>query len=176
MNDNLRDDPRYQDHRQRPDLAGEHPVGDTLQNIAFLIFAGAIILDYFVFGFPQKFNHMISIWLRLPFSLVLFASGGKLAQKGIRIVFEEYRPDPIMITDGLFAYVRHPIYLGVILIYVAVLLLALSPLGALVWLGVLGLYQWLAKHEERLMVGLFGDAYREYQKRVPMWLPLKWRM
>ena len=173
MNDQLRDDPRYQNHESRPDLAGEHPVGDTYQLIAMLVFVAAILLDYFLLGFPQKFGSMVSLWARLPFSLALFALGGWLALHGIQVVFGEYREEPIMITYDMFGWMRHPIYLGAILIYVAVLLLVPSLIGFIVWLGVLGLYQWLARHEENLMLVIFGDQYREYQQRVPMWLPLK---
>lgn len=173
MNNHLKEDPRYQNHESRPDLAGEHPVGDTYQMIALLIFIAVVILDFFLLGNPQKLNSMVSLWARLPFSLAIFALGGWLALHGIQIVFGEYREDPIMITEGMFGWMRHPIYLGAILIYVAVLLLVLSPLGAVVFLGVLGVYHWLAGHEEKLMLGIFGDQYREYQRSVPMWLPLK---
>ena len=173
MNNNLRDDPRYQNHESRPDLAGEHPVGDTYQLIAMLVFIAALILDYILLGFPQRVYQVISLWVRLPVSLTLFAIGGWLALHGIQVVFGEFREKPVMITEGMFGWMRHPIYLGAILIYIAFLTLVPSLLGFIVWLGVLGLYQWLAWHEEKLMLALFGEQYRAYQQRVPMWLPLK---
>ncbi len=173
MNDHLCDDPRYQNHESRPDLAGEHPVGDTYQVIAMVVFIAAIILDFLQLGFPQVLNRLISFWIRLPLSLACFALGGWLALRGIQIVFGEYREEPVMITEQMFSRVRHPIYLGAILVYVGVLLLVLSPLGAFVFLGVLGLYHWLAKDEESRMLDLFGDQYRAYQREVPMWLPFK---
>lgn len=54
MNNHLKEDPRYQNHESRPDLAGEHPVGDTYQMIALLIFIAVVILDFFLLGNPQK--------------------------------------------------------------------------------------------------------------------------
>ena len=173
MNDKLRDDPRYQHHENRPDLAGEHPVGDTYQLIAILVFIAGVLLDFLLLGFPQKFNSQLPFWMRLPFSLVCIASGGWLALRGIQIVFGEYREEPVMLTEHMFACMRHPIYLGAVLIYVGVLILTLSPLGMLVFIGVLGLYQWLAKDEERRMLAIFEEDYREYQRKVPMWLPFK---
>ena len=173
MQNDLKNDPRYQNHERRPDLAGEHPVGDTYQLIGLIVFVAAAILDYFLLGYPQRLNQQVSIWARLPFSLALFALGGWLALHGIRVVFGEYREEPVMITEDLFAHMRHPIYLGAILLYAGVLLLVLSPLAGLVWLGILALYQWLARHEEKLMLGLFGERYRAYQQDVPMWLPVK---
>ena len=173
MQNDLKNDPRYQNHESRPDLAGEHPVGDTWQGIGMLAFIVAALLDYFLLGNPQHFNQLISFWARLPFSLALFGLGAWLALHGIQVVFGEYREEPIMITNDLFAYMRHPVYLGAILLYVAVLLLVLSPLAGLVLLVVLGIYQWLAKYEENRMIGIFGERYKEYQRRVPMWLPIK---
>jgi len=41
----------------------------------------------------------------------------------------------------------------------------------IVFLFVMLAYQWLAKHEEKLMLGIFGDTYRDYIRRVPMWVP-----
>lgn len=76
MNPHLKNDPRYQNHERRPDLAGEHPLGDTWQLIAMLVFAVANATDYFLLGFSQKFNSMGSLWARLPFSLVLLTLGG----------------------------------------------------------------------------------------------------
>lgn len=175
MNQHLRDDPRYKDHERRPDLAGEHPLGDTYQLIGMLVFIAACVLDYYLLGYPQQFNRLISIWALLPFSLVLLALGAWLALRGIQVVFGDYHEEPVMLTGWMFAYMRHPIYLGAILIYAAVLLLVLSPLAGLVWLGVLGLYQWLAKHEEKMMEATFGDEYRAYRRRVPMWLPVKFK-
>ncbi len=148
-------------------------MGDGLQVIAMLIFIGAIVFDFLLLGNPQKNNELISIWMRLPFSLFLFGAGAWMAIHGIQVVFGEYRQEPVLLKGDLFAYTRHPIYLGAILVYFAVLLLVLSPLAGAVFLGVLALYQWLAKHEERCMLEIFGEAYRDYQRRVPMWLPIK---
>jgi len=161
----------YKDHENRPDLAGEHPFGDTLQLIMLIIFIAAIAADYFFFRTYQLFDDRISFMVRLPIGLVLIAFGGWLALYGIQIVFRDLRPEPIMITEGMFSKVRHPIYLGAMLVYLGVLCLTLSLVGAIVFLFVMLVYQWLAKHEEKLMLGIFGDTYRDYIRCVPMWVP-----
>lgn len=171
MANSLKDDIRYQNHETRPDLAGEHLLGDTYQVIAFGIFIAAHIVDFWLIGTPQRFFHLVPLWVRLPLSAVLFSLGGWLSLFGIRIVFGEYCEDPIFRKEGMFSVVRHPIYLGAVLIYLAILWITLSILGGLVWVGIIGLYQWLAKYEEGLMISIFGDQYRVYQKEVPMWLP-----
>ena len=56
----------YKDHENRPDLAGEHPFGDTLQLIMLIIFTTAIAADYFFFQTYQLFDDRISFIVRLP--------------------------------------------------------------------------------------------------------------
>lgn len=83
-----------------------------------------------------------------------------------------------MATDGLYGVVRHPQYLG--------LFVALFGEGVVHWptlfsVGLFPLivaaYTLLARKEERRVVEEFGDAYRAYQRRVPMFLPRwgQWR-
>ncbi len=161
----------YKDHENRPDLAGEHPFGDTLQLIMLIIFSVVIMADTFIFQTYDYFGGRIPSIIRFPVGLGLIAFGGWLALRGIQIVFRDLRPEPIMITEGMFSKARHPIYLGAMLVYLGVLCLTLSLLGAAVFLFVMLVYQWLAKHEEQLMLGIFGDKYVDYIQRVPMWIP-----
>jgi len=78
-------------------------------------------------------------------------------------------------TDGplsspyLYRYVRHPIYLGFVIVFWATphmtaghLLLA-TGMSAYLAVGI--------RFEERDLVRRFGDAYRDYQARVPMLVP-----
>lgn len=71
-------------------------------------------------------------------------------------------------TSGILGVVRHPWYTGGILILWA------RPLdmAVLVTNAVLTVYLIIGTVlEERKLVAVFGDEYREYQKRVPMFLP-----
>ena len=59
----------YKDHENRPDLAGEHPFGDTLQLIMLIIFTAAIATDYFFFQTYKLFKNKIPFMVRLPIGL-----------------------------------------------------------------------------------------------------------
>jgi protein-S-isoprenylcysteine O-methyltransferase Ste14 len=77
-----------------------------------------------------------------------------------------------LIDSGPFAYVRNPLYIGNILLWTgfafAARLVWFAPIVAVV----LALeYHAIVAWEERLLVGRIGDAYREYQRRVPRWIP-----
>jgi methanethiol S-methyltransferase len=76
-----------------------------------------------------------------------------------------------LVVSGIRERVRHPIYLGHLCELLAWsigsgLLACWVLTGFAVATGAL-----MIRHEERELVERFGDAYREYQHRVPMLLP-----
>ena len=74
-------------------------------------------------------------------------------------------------SSGVLGLVRHPWYTAVVLLLWARDL----DMAALVGNGVLTVYIVVGTLlEERKLVHEFGDAYRSYQGRVSMFLPLKW--
>jgi protein-S-isoprenylcysteine O-methyltransferase Ste14 len=76
-----------------------------------------------------------------------------------------------LVTDGVFAYSRNPMYLGMTLGLVGVALLLNRPWPWLVPpIFVAVLYLRFIRHEERLMEATFGDAYRAYCARVRRFL------
>ena len=162
---------QFENHETRPDLAGEHLKGDFYQVLVLIAFILVTAIDYFFLKIPQVFQEIIPIWLRAPIAIIFLSIGGWMSLFGIHMVFGEFRREPVFITEGIFTHVRHPIYLGAILIYLGILVLTLSPLGFLVWVGIISLYYWLSRYEEQRLVALFGNSYRDYQARVPMMFP-----
>jgi methanethiol S-methyltransferase len=77
-------------------------------------------------------------------------------------------------TAGVNAWVRHPLYFGTLLVVWGWFII--SPTDAVLLLAVLAsFYTYIgARLEERKLVQQFGEAYRLYQREVPMLLPLKW--
>jgi len=71
-------------------------------------------------------------------------------------------------TDGVLGLTRHPWYLGGLLCLWAVDLDASVLVRNVVLTAYLVIGAWW---EERKLVAEFGQAYRDYQQRVPMFLP-----
>ena len=82
---------------------------------------------------------------------------------------------PSLCTAGPYGYVRNPIYVGNMLMYIGIVLLAGSPNPLLMALTTLAFfviqYSLIVSLEEEKLSDLFGDEYSEYKKNVRAILP-----
>jgi protein-S-isoprenylcysteine O-methyltransferase Ste14 len=76
-----------------------------------------------------------------------------------------------LITDGLFARVRHPIYaLSIVLVLGSAAVVPTLPMLAVAALNV-ALLNLKARNEERHLAGVHGDAYAQYLRRTGRFVP-----
>jgi protein-S-isoprenylcysteine O-methyltransferase Ste14 len=108
-----------------------------------------------------------------PFHVLSFAligAGFVLISAAWKVLYEAQQRRALA-TTGPYGYVRHPQYLGFILIMLGFLfqwptLLTLAMFPVLVWM-----YVRLARREERDALAVSGDAYRRYMAVVPAFVP-----
>ncbi len=74
-------------------------------------------------------------------------------------------------TEGPYAYVRHPQYVGFILVMFGFLLQWPTLLTLIMFPVLTYMYVRLARSEERDAIAEFGDAYRDYMREVPAFFP-----
>jgi len=79
----------------------------------------------------------------------------------------------VLITNGVYAYIRHPIYAGLLLAFVGGELLVQSYLVFALIIFFIGAYTQMKK-EEKLLLAYYGDAYRKYMKKSKMFFPFLW--
>lgn len=76
-----------------------------------------------------------------------------------------------LVTDGLYRWVRHPLYLFSML---AIWFAPTMSLNGLIFNSLATVYFWVgSSYEERRLTADFGDEYRAYKQRVPRLFPLK---
>ena len=75
------------------------------------------------------------------------------------------------VLRGFYAYIRHPQYLGLGLTGLGLSILWPRFLVIALWAVMMAVYYFLARDEERRMLGQFGDDYRPYMERTGMFLP-----
>ena len=103
-------------------------------------------------------------------SNVLIFGGFWLLAAAWKVLYEAQRAGRLA-TTGAYARLRHPQYLGFVLIMTGFLLqwptlvtLAMYPVLVL-------MYAQLAKREEAEMLAQFGEGYRRYKAAVPAFMP-----
>lgn len=158
-------------HKDRKDLIGEHKTGDAGQAVFALIFAVVWVADSFFLNFSTQLNDLVPNIIRAPAGILVLILAGYLARSGLNNVFNEVREKPEIIKKGVFGIVRHPVYLGEILLYLGMLLFSMSLVSAGIWLLIILFLHYIARYEERLLIGHFGEEYRKYMEEVPMWVP-----
>jgi len=116
-------------------------------------------------------------WTRLPFSPYVNILGGVMLVAGLivhsychkvhRQGHEKTEQIEAIVTAGMYAIVRHPMYTSLFLIY-----FGLALVWGIVWMLVpAALWSIItvatAMKEEQLLLQRFGSAYEDYLRKVP---------
>jgi len=83
-------------------------------------------------------------------------------------------PRPIaggkLVTSGVYALVRHPIYAGLIVAAFGWALVRMNPLGVFLALLLLGFFDLKSRREEAWLMEVYRD-YVDYRRRVKKLIP-----
>jgi len=131
-----------------------------------------IPIVYVATGFPAFADYAFQPWLawiglivEIAFLWLFYASHRQLGKNWS--VSLEIRREHKLVTDGLYKYVRHPMYLSFWLWAIAQFCLLPNWFAGLAGLvGVAILYFYRVDHEEAMMRATFGTSYDEYASRT----------
>ncbi len=137
---------------------------------------------FLLFLFAQMFGNVTvlsmgknDMWNTVGFFLLFvgvcasFAAKHQMASGWVYAAAKSANPQKLL-TFGLFAYVRHPIYSSVVLSYAGAEMLV----GSWLWVSALFLFipfYLQARNEEKILLKHFGLQYQAYQRRVKMLIP-----
>jgi protein-S-isoprenylcysteine O-methyltransferase Ste14 len=117
--------------------------------------------------------------VRLTIAAVLVVSGAAVALGGVasfrrvRTTVNPLKPETsaALVTTGVYAFTRNPMYLGMVLILVA-WAMYLSSVWSLLGPALFALYitRFQIIPEEQALDRLFGAAFAAYKQRVRRWL------
>jgi protein-S-isoprenylcysteine O-methyltransferase Ste14 len=120
--------------------------------------------DMGVFSYPA-----IPLWI-LGASIIVWCSVD-MVRKG-RGTPAHLDPPRQLIINGLYRYVRNPIYLGALMFHFGYILWFGSNLMIVYFLFFVLVYQILiVLIEEPILRHMFGERYQAYCRQVPRWIP-----
>jgi protein-S-isoprenylcysteine O-methyltransferase Ste14 len=158
----------------RHGLGAEHPLCDRIQLVMLILFFivwGVDSLSFFIFGYSTVIFDIIAFPALLVGVSVILGLSFYLVSKSHKAVLEQIHDPPELVDSGVYAWVRHPMYLGILLFCLAFLFISISLASLVIWLGFFIFYDRMATYEETSLIELLGEQYAAYQKRVSKWLP-----
>ncbi len=124
-------------------------------------------------GVFELWTRLDILWLQVV-GLVLYIPSAYLVGASMHALRSKGSPEgefstTTFVDTGVYSVVRQPMTLGTAIWSLALILVFQSTLAVI--LGVLSIFCcWMsARAESEYNVKKFGDAYKEYMKKVPMW-------
>jgi protein-S-isoprenylcysteine O-methyltransferase Ste14 len=144
--------------------------------IALATLVLGLALDWFLPSFILR--GIFGFWTRLVLGGILIAAGLAIAIVAVRTFrrartnVEPWKPALTLVTTGMFAWTRNPMYFALILLLTGIgIALGSDWMLVLVVPAALILHFEVVKREERYLEAKFGESYRAYMERVPRyWL------
>ena len=155
-------------------LGSEFPHCDQIQLIMIILFFvvwGGDSLSFFIFRYSTVLVGLFSLLVLLLPAILSLGFGLYLIAKSHKAVFGEITDQPRLIDSGVYSWVRHPMYLGILVFCLGFFFLSSSLLSFGVWLAFFILYDKMATYEEKDLIRILGEEYIAYQKRVAKWFP-----
>ena len=150
-------------------IGKEMPYSHAIQFISPVVFLIVWALDSFVFKWSTGLSDLIPWPIRVGAGIIILVLSIALMRAAEKVLFKGDKME--VITDGILAHVRHPLYLGGLLIYVGFIVFTFSIISIGVFLLVFLAYNQLATYEEKDLIKIFREQYKEYKNKVPKWIP-----
>jgi protein-S-isoprenylcysteine O-methyltransferase Ste14 len=142
--------------------------------------AWALVGLQFVFLILLGFLPWGELWQRgvgaIVLGLVLVALGFGIALAAGAGLGRTLTPSPIpkadgvLVTSGVYGLVRHPIYSGLLVLGIGLVVIGASVLHLIAWVALLGVLMTKSRFEERMLADQYPD-YAAYAARVGRLVP-----
>ena len=152
-------------HKDYPKVLAPPPAIGLL--IVFAgIAAGFIKSLHFIYGNARYITGAALLAVSVAIGLAAFL---KMKSAGTNV--DVRKPTTKVVTDGIYAYSRNPIYVGLIVLLIAIAVL-LNNLWIIIFTPVFVaiLRKGVIEREEQYLEEKFGARFTEYKKRVRRWI------
>ena len=160
--------------KNRSGLGSEHPLCDKIQLIMVLLFFivwGVDTISFFISGYSTVVVGLVSFPVLILPASVFLGSSLYLIAKSHNVVFGGTNDTQKLLDSGVYAWVRHPMYLGTLLFCLSFFFLSPSLLSFGILIAFFIIYDKMITYEENDLVKILGKDYKSYQNRVSKWFP-----
>jgi protein-S-isoprenylcysteine O-methyltransferase Ste14 len=148
----------------------EAPLADTLQAIFALVFFAIWVGDSFWLKRTTYLSAYLPVAVRASLLVLLTMVGGYFAWSAHEQIFASVREEAEFVDYGVYRRSRHPMYLGIMIIYLGLTISSISIVSFIFLIIIFIFYNYLASYEENKLNAFFGEEYNEYMKKVRRWL------
>jgi len=149
----------------------EAPYTHLILSATPIIFLVIWVLDSFFLQWTTFLNNYVPTLIRIILFIGFLSIALFLIYKSHETLFHDEKPSDELITSGIFKYLRNPMYLGIMLIYISLICLSISLISVGVLIGIFFLYNWMVNFEEKILEEIFGDEYIAHKRKTGKWFP-----
>lgn len=160
--------------KHRVGLGSEYPHCDEIQLVMLILFFvvwGADSLSFLIFKYSTVLVGLVFLPVLFLPAVVSLGFGLYLIAKSHKAVFGEITDKLKLIYSGVYSWVRHPMYLGILLFCLGFFFISLSLLSLGALLAFFIMYDKMSTYEENDLIRILGQEYIDYQRRVSKWFP-----
>ena len=84
---------------------------------------------------------------------------------------QEIQKEHVLISEGIYNQIRHPMYTSFITFSLAVAIISSNLLLIIFAIIVVIPFPWMARKEEEMLIEQFGQDYTEYMERTGRFFP-----
>jgi len=133
-----------------------------------LLFIGQIVLCILFYNWANLDWLLYLRWAILAIGFLMeMISGRAFQERGGAPDKKRWLQTTVVVDSGIYAIVRHPIYLGGILIVLALILISQHWLSVIFGIPIMVFSYASMRSEEQYNIEKFGDDYKRYMERVP---------
>lgn len=139
---------------------------------------GLIVMNRHIWGEDPYSPHQFASWMLMLVSIFLVVEGARtLRRHGAANAkrddgsFYEFEKTTQLVSSGIFAYIRHPMYASLLALTWGAYFQNPNLIGTVI-AALSSLFLWLtAKTDERECLAYFGSAYADYMRRTKRFIP-----
>ncbi|MHA1994346.1 MAG: methyltransferase family protein [Candidatus Hodarchaeales archaeon] len=152
-------------------LGIEHPYSHQIMIGSTLFFFITWLLDTFLVQLFVDLRNGVPLIIRIFLFVVTVGFSFILMNTSQKKIFSQSKSQEGLVSDGVYALVRHPLYLSIPGLYLAFTFLSFSVLSLLSIIVIFYFFNKMVEFEEKELVNILGDVYSDYMIRVPRWIP-----